>query len=156
MHASYCRVLRWDYANFQMCQTAVRINNTSPDQKFHTSFLALHQEKHPTRPIRFLKLFDSQKCINNLWIEKKKEKKKNLFRGYIWKKKHVAGCFHGYLLWDAEIQDDSGVDLICPWILRCAQTHLCSCCVLIAWQSADFEMKNQSQRKASTNIFESN
>lgn len=34
-----------------------------------------------------------------------------------------------------------GVDLICPLTLRRAQTHLCSCCVLIAWQSADFEIK---------------
>lgn len=60
MHANYCRVLQWDFANFQMHQTAVHINNASSDQKFRTSFLVLHQEKHPIRPIRFPKLFDSQ------------------------------------------------------------------------------------------------
>lgn len=71
MHANYCRVLQGDFANFQMHQAAVRINNASSDQKFRTSFLVLHQEKYPICPIHFPKLFDSQKCTNNLRIIKK-------------------------------------------------------------------------------------
>lgn len=109
MHANYCSVLRWDFANFQMHQTAVRINNASSDQK---SFLVLHQEKHLICPIPFPKLFDSQKCTNNLRIIKKKIK--NAPWLHLGKKENVAGCLHGYLFWNAGIRDDSGVDLICP------------------------------------------